>query len=326
MNIRDALEAAGIEIQGDEGSDEIRICCPFCLEEGESSFDERFRLGINTDTGAMNCFNCNKRGYGDWTLSELQRVLDTGELELNEERRNYRKHHKKRKKVMLPEGFELLQHPDKHSDTWNNKAWRYIRKRGVTERQIIEKKIGFTEIGHFHHRVIFPVYRHNKLLGLVGRDITDKQELKYLNSVGDKAIYNLPDSTHHKAICLSEGVFDTLAIERGSLKLGIDSGSVLGHNLKDEQLELLLKMGYKYLYLWLDPDEAGIKGIISIAKKLPSNLICNIVLPEGYKEEGAVDIDPGDLENNIVTKRLKHAKRCTPELLEKLRAWMAFEE
>ena len=323
MDIKDALEAAGIEIQ--EGTDdEIRICCPYCIEEGEQSLDTRFRLGINTSSGAMHCFNCDKRGYGDYTVRELQRILDTGDIQLAEETRRHKK--KRRVKILLPEGYELLQHPNGTENEWNTRAWRYIRKRGVTQKQIEEKKIGFTIIGDMAYRVIFPVYRHQKLIGLVGRDFTDQMELKYLNSVGNKAIYNLPDKTHHKSICLSEGVFDALAIERGSLKFGIDSGAVLGHSLKDEQLELLLQMGYKYFVLWMDPDEAGIKGTIEIAKKIPSNKICNIVLPKGFKHEGSKDIDPGDLEHNIVSSRLQHARRSTPELLEQLRAWSAFDE
>jgi DNA primase len=323
VDIREALEAAGIEVHDGSTEDEIRICCPFCMEEGEPSLDERYRLGINTSTGAAQCFNCSKRGYGSWIVYELQRVLDTGDMELAQETRK-KKH--KRKKVMLPEGYELLHQPNGHDGhQWNTQAWRYVRRRGVTEKQITSKKIGYTTIGDYHHRIVAPIYRHTKLLGFVGRDITDKMELKYLNSVGDKAIYNLPDSTHHRSICLSEGFFDALAIERGSLKLGIDSGALLGHDIKDEQLELILHMGYKYLYLWLDPDEAGVKGTIKIAKKLEGKRVF-IVLPKGFSHEGANDQDPGDFESNIITSRLRDARKCTPELLDQLRAWMAFDE
>jgi DNA primase len=321
MNIKEAIEVAGVEVQGD--GEEIRICCPFCIEEGELSLDERFRLGINTRTGAGHCFNCGKKGYGEWMLSELQRVLDTGEMELAEEKRKHKSKHK-RNKVMLPEGFELLD----NSGYWGKKAWSYVRKRGVTEKQIKNKGIGYTTIGPMAYRIIFPVYRHNKLIGLVGRDFLGTNPIKYLNSVGDKAIYNLPDSTHHKSICLSEGVFDALSIERGSLKLGIDSGALLGHALKDEQLELLQSMGYKYVYLWLDPDNAGVKGTMTIADKLMPIFKVLVVLPEGFKntDRDDIDLDPGELEGKIVVKKLSHTRKCTTELLQQLRAWQAFDE
>src|ERR1017187_4040855 len=107
MDIKDALEAAGIEVHAGSSEDEIWVSCPFCLEEGELTIDERFRLGINTRSGAFSCFNCGKKGYGDWILRELKRILDTGDLELNEETR---KRKKKKRRVMLPEGYELLQH------------------------------------------------------------------------------------------------------------------------------------------------------------------------------------------------------------------------
>lgn len=319
MDIREAIEATGAEVKGEEP--EIKVCCPFCIEEGEISLDERFRLGINTEDGRMYCFNCGKKSNDlEYTIQELQRILDTGDIETAQKRRK----HKKKRRVMLPEGFQLLESPN--GDSWNNKAWRYIRKRGVTEKQIKEKQIGYTLIGEHHHRIVAPIYRHQHLLGFVGRDMTDQMELKYMNSYGDKAIYNLPDKSHHKSICLSEGFFDALAIERGSLKLGIDSGALLGHDIKDDQLELLLHSGYKYFFLWLDPDEAGVKGIIKISKKIPSDKHVRIVLPKGFKDEGANDKDPSELESNDIKHRLEGAKRYTPELLDRLRVWMAFDE
>lgn len=323
MNLIDALEANNVEWKHGSDDNEIWMCCPFCFEEGESP-DERFRLGVNISNGKMSCFNCGKKGYGDWSFSELQRALDTGELESAEAKRKHKK--KKKRRVMLPEGFELLT-PD-IDDEWGQKAWRYIRRRGVTSNQIVEKQIGYTVIGDYHHRIIAPIYRHQKLIGFVGRDFTDKNELKYLNSEGNKATYNLPSSTHHKSICLSEGFFDSLAIERGSLKLGIDSGGLLGHDLKDEQLEILLHMGYKYFYLWLDFDSAGIKGVVNIANKIPKDRKIKIILPNSFYANDASDnlSDPSEYESKVISKYLLRAKIFTEELGLKLRLWLSENE
>jgi len=57
MDIIEALEAAEIEYHPSESDeDEISICCPFCVEEGQPDLDTRFRLGINVSTGEMHCF------------------------------------------------------------------------------------------------------------------------------------------------------------------------------------------------------------------------------------------------------------------------------
>lgn len=326
MDIREALEAAEIECRDGREDNEIFICCPFCLEEGEDSLDTRFRLGVNIETGKAGCFNCGKRSSGgDYIFDELQRVLDTGEMEASQKKKD--KKHKKRKKVkvMLPEGFQLLVHPSENKDKYNNICWRYVRSRGVSENQVRDKKIGYTLIDEYHHRIIMPMYRHERLQGFVGRDFSNTSELKYKNSVGEKTLYNIPDRPCRSA-CLSEGPFDSLVIERSSKKLSIDSLSVLGHTLTDIQLGLLLELGYKTLYFWFDPDSAGMKGIIKNYNKFPKGVVPRIVLPRGFEREGAEDKDPSELERNEITNRLAVAPVCTESLVTKLRAWMAFSE
>jgi hypothetical protein len=322
MDIKDALDAADIEYKPGSDDDEIFICCPFCMEEGEQSLDDRFRLGINIENGKANCFNCSKHsGGGDYIFDELQRVLDTGEMEAKRHRK------KKRKKVkrMLPDGFQLLKHPSEDDDKYNNICWRYVRGRGVSENQIRDKKIGYTLIEKYHHRIIMPIYRHERLLGFVGRDFTDNSQLKYMNSEGEKLLYNIPDKACRSA-CLSEGAFDALVIERSSRKLSIDSLSVLGHTLTEPQLDMLIELGYKTLYFWFDPDSAGMKGIINNYNKFPKGIVPRIILPRGFEREGATDADPSELERNEITNRLAVAPVCTESVVTKLRAWMAFSE
>lgn len=319
MDIREALEAANIEVRNGSNDDEILICCPFCLEEGELTQDTRFRLGINIVSGKAQCFNCQKKsGGGEYIFEELQRVLETGEIEANEESRKATKKHFSRE---LPEGFTLIKGLE-CKEYWNNTAWRYLRSRHISEKQIIEKNIGYTVVGKYNHRVIFPAYYKGKLRGFIGRDFTNKQELTYKNSVGDKTIYNIPDR-HNKSIVLSEGVFDSLVIERGSLKMGIDSGSVLGHSLKDDQIKLLEP--YKTIILWMDADDPGIDGLLKIAKKIPKDKIVRAVLPKDFDKDG-VDCDPSELDHTVIAKKLDKAKIFTEARQEELRAWRAFQE
>lgn len=323
MDLIEALETAGIEYRETGAENEITLCCPFCTEQGESP-DTRFRLGVNTSNGMLNCFNCGKKGRGEYSFQEIQRVLDTGEIEAQQEERRHRKH--KPTEIKLPDDFEIIKQASSKQDHWNNVAYRYLKIRGVTLGEIERKKIGYSMVGDLHHRVIFPVYYRGKLQGLVGRDFTDTQEPKYKNSVGDKTLYNLPDHPS-KAICLVEGIFDALAVERGAKKLDIDSGGLLGHSLKDAQLEMIEP--YKNLYLWLDPDAAGVKGTISVAKKIrremPKKMI-RAILPRTFHHPTAEDYDPSDMDKQEVTKRLAHAQVFTEELEMKLQHWVAFDE
>lgn len=321
MNLIDALEAAGVEFRNGSSDEEINVCCPFCLEEGELTLDERFRLGINIRTGQANCFNCGKRtGPGDYIFKEIERVLETGEIEAQQETRHTKK--KEFKAIELPKDFHRIRHPDNFKDHWNKIAYRYVRKRQVSYDQIREKGIGYSVVGPWHHRIIFPIYRKAKLEGFVGRDFTDQQTPKYKNSLGAKSLYNLPKKPQKTAI-LVEGVFDTLAVEKGVSKLGIDSIGVLGHYLTNEQLELLSP--YKRIILWFDPDEAGLEGTLKVVQKIPSDKVVRIVLPRMYTHN-KTDKEPSELEVNEVTDRVAHAKVFTPELQMKLSSWSAFDE
>jgi hypothetical protein len=323
VNVIEALEAAGIEVHRGSNEDEINICCPFCLEEGESSLDERFRLGINIRTGKAQCFNCQKRaGGGDWIFKELQRVLDTGDIEAAQESR---KHKKSNGHIELPKGFQEFSSPycEKH-DYFYKKAYHYIRHRKITDRQLKEKHIGYSIVDDdFAYRIIFPAYVKGKLRGIVGRDFTGDAQLKYKNSIGDKTLYNYPDHPQ-KTVVLSESAIPALVIERASKKLDMDSLGLLGHSLTDSQLELLEP--YRRILVWLDPDEAGVKGAVDIAKKLTKDKIVKLVLPKWYFHAGAKDVDPDELEIEVIGKRLLAAERFTEAMEIKLRARMAFDE
>lgn len=320
MNLIEALEAAAVEYHEGADEDEIYICCPFCTEEGETP-DERFRLGVNVRTGKMHCFNCEKSsGNADYTFREIQRALDTGAIETQQERRQTKK---KNVKIELPEDFEIIKPASESTDYWNNVAYRYLRRRGITRRQITEKQIGYSMVGDMHHRVVFPVFVKGRLKGLVGRDFTEKQDLKYKNSVGEKAVYNVA-ANPQKSLCLVEGVFDTLCVERGAKELGIDTSGLLGHSIKDGQLWVLEP--YDRIILWLDPDAAGIKGVISIAKKIQQDKRVDVVLPNSFSNPDAKDCDPSDLSDERIIKKLRKAKPCTETLLLRLKDWLSDDE
>jgi DNA primase len=319
LNLQEALEAAGIEVRPGASAEEIWMCCPFCQERGESP-DGRFRFGVNLRTGQAQCFNCEWKGRGEYTFNQIQRSLSTGAIEAAQE---IRKKHRHKEKPRLPEDFELLRPPTKETDYWNNKAYKYVRSRGVSEGQIQRKHIGYSLVKEMAYRVVFPVYVRGKLKGLVGRDMTGKQDIPYKNSVGGKALYNVQDKPQ-KTVVLMEGIFDTLVSEKPARKIDMDVNGLLGHDLTDDQLELLEP--YKTIILWLDPDEAGLKGLMKIPQKIPKNKVVKVVLPMGFLHKGANDVDPSELEATVIVKRLLHAKHLNEGMQLSLRAWSAFDE
>jgi len=247
-------------------SDEVYVCCPFCLERGESE-DTRFRLGINLKSGIGHCFNCGwasryaLQKFLKKTMSAhvLQAMAPFIEVTVPE------KFVKPAVEITLPSDYQPL--PVKRKlDELERRALNYLLSRGLTRRQIVKNKIGTSLVGEYAFRVIFPNWFRGKLQGFVGRDFTGRQTRRYLNAHGmQKILYHLPDKVN--SVILFEGIFKALRAERVLRHACV---AMLGNRLTEHQVELLLQAGCRRVYLWPDPDKAGVTGALESAKLLHS--------------------------------------------------------
>ena len=308
MSLLDTLISRGVDVRRSQhDSNEISICCPFCSET-------RYRLGINIRKDIGHCFNCNWKSrhvtenlFLILGIEEADIPLDAptmGEVESDVELRP----------PSLPEDFILL--CERPKGKLFNKAYQYLHERGVTDWQIEDKKIGVSFLGQYAYRIIFPIYYKNKLKGLVSRDFTGQQEPKYLNTVGEKPIYNLPVKRRSKAV-LVEGIFDCLAIER-VVRENFDVLALLGNRLKDSQEEDLSE--YRDIVLWPDADIAGVKGFLEIAQQLKLNHRMFIV---PLAKEGK---DAADMTKQQLLLQWGMRTRLTEAMELRLQAEVAFHE
>lgn len=316
MNIVEALEANGIEFKKGSKEDEYRICCPFCEDEGYS-LDTRYRFGFNITTGQGHCFNCGK-AFSDTALHAVIRKLKLGEIvEIQKKIKAKKAKESALEVIKLPVEFQKL--PEQEWSYWGRRAWRYARDRGLTRGQVIEKEIGYAESGEFAFRLIIPVKYKRKLYGLVGRDFTNTSELKYKNSTGGKALFNVPENKASTAV-LSEGAFDALAIERAIHHRKMDSLAVLGSSLSEEQLRML--RGYDRIILWSDPDKAGVRNFLRIGEQVYKEITEQVLMVT--PEDG--EPDPDEMGSAKILKKIQAAKVFTPEISLKMEAWVAFNE
>lgn len=315
MDLRQALRARRIPLhEGRNG--EINICCPFCVEKGQQRLDDRFRLGINTRTGKAHCFNCGWSSHKNG-VRLIARRLEMGEITSGPSE----KKEKKAEPVRLPEDFALLW--DVRKDAWYRDAWTYLVRRQVTEQQIQEKRVGVSMTGRYAYRIVFPMYNgSNKLIGIVSRDFTGKQEPPYLNSRGDKGLYNLPAPKNRRhALVLTEGVFDALAVERATARLSNrpDTAAILGRALTPIQEAQLKESGYEAIILWLDGDGPGINGAIAIAKQLRYRYPMQYVAGGNGK-------DAGGMSNTEILNLYAQRKPFVEGSLWRERAQVVFQE
>jgi DNA primase len=324
MNFEDLLAMKGVDSKPGSKEGEINICCPFCIDQGETE-DERYRLGINVKHGKANCFNCGWRSSKD-TLKKILDKLDVkDELDesLEEEQSKTKPISESKSKLKLPDSYERLW-PCTKKDKDFRKALSYILKRGISEKQIRTHKIGFALAGDYAYRVIFPVYYGKKLKSIVSRDYIGTQYLRYKNSKGNKALYNakLPNRRSNCAL-LVEGIPDCLAAERMVSIRGIDCMALLGKSLKDEQLKYL--KGYKKYILAPDNDGPGLRGMLRVAKKLSDEFgEAEIYFAplRGYKDLSAA-LQAG--KKKLIRRTIRKAIPYTEELKSKLRTKLAFD-
>lgn len=255
MTFREILLRRGIPWHS-APNNHLSICCPSCPQNGESP-DTRFRLSINLENGACLCFNCGfKRKSNSFTviLKELNLNVDRVDTDPETE--------KETEAPQLPQDFQLL---DRAESDLDKIAIRYLRSRGITPEQVLHHRIGVSLTGRYAYRIVFPVRDDKKLMGIVARDFTDRQEPRYLNSTGDKGLYNC-NGQDCKTVVLSEGIFKSLRIER--LNTGFPSMALLGKFVSEVQLEQLKRRGCKEVILWADPDKPGRMGATTVCDRL----------------------------------------------------------
>jgi len=274
MTIRELLTFRGVRWRRGATPGEINVCCPFCGEK-------RFRLGINIERRIGHCFNCDWKSRNAIRL--LLRQLNLGDVtisggDLQEEETG-------KKELDLPEGFFLLSEISKDDGSPFYDPRRYLLRRGVSANQIRVHFLGATLLGRFSYRIVIPVHYRRELKGIVARTWLDA-EPKYLNSSGEKALYNLKEKTAGQKLVLSEGCFKALAIE--AAMPGVCSCAVLGHSITDGQIEQIHDAGFREVIIFSDPDAAGIRGTLMIAEKLLEHCIFpNIIypIPEAQADE-----------------------------------------
>lgn len=286
MLLKNLLQQRGIKfLTSPTNPQEIKICCPFCPIRGET-VDTRFRLGINVVTGEGHCFNCgwaarkgaDRKVFGSLATAGQQAVWSSSEE--NEPTTD--------KPTLPPEFIPFVKNPFWKrrvlpKDDAEAAALAYLLGRGVTKQQIWDNYIGYALTGKHGYRVIFPVYAYKHLAGFVARDFSGQQKMRYLNSTGEKALYNLPGS--HKSyrseetVVLSEGIFKSLSIKRALQPVLGEcwySLALLGHSITPLQLELLQQLKPQRVVVWPDPNRVGILGALDVCDALVARGIPSI--------------------------------------------------
>lgn len=294
---------------------EVHFNCVVCGEI-------RHRMYVNLETGKVYCHNC---GYKGNIISLIQYVEGVsfsrandifkdirGNLSLPENisknllenvfAEDLRKDLLKRA-IPLPEEFSLL-NPQK-TNIATRRAVKYLHSRKVTDKQIIEHKMGFCMSGEYKNRVIIPITENGDLKFWVARAISSDVKMKEKSPSDEdyqisksEVIFNIDRASkkYHTAV-ICEGIFDALAF-------GDVGVSLLGKSLYQEQLNILLDyraLLTNGLYISLDWDAKD--KATEMAEKLSEYFDVKIInIPK-----------EGDDPNNYLQK---HGRKAMWKLIE----------
>jgi len=216
--------------------------CPFCNHY-------KPKLEINILKSVWHCWVCDKKGR---SLFPLLKSLNASQSDFNElsevvgdsPRRN--KVEDTKEVCRLPQEFKPMW--EKSSTPMYKNSLLYLKKRGITQEDMLKYNIGYCESGLYSNRIIIPSYDEDgKLNFFVGRDVYEST-MKYRNSPTTKDVVGFGLFINwDEPIVLCEGPFDAIAIKRNAVPL-------FGKQILKSLQKKIIEKKVKRIYISLDTD------------------------------------------------------------------------
>ena len=263
-------------------SNEVLFYCPECNHH-------KPKLSINLDKNAFKCWVCDYRGrnirrivrrFGDYTqLKKWDQITNRINYDSFESLFDEKEEKETPQKLNLPEEFFSL--TAKNKSRAANRAYRYLKNRGLTDEDILRWKIGYCLDGEYRNRVIIPSFDDDGDVNyFVGRSFSG-DSYKYKNPKASKNIvFNELFVDWDSDLILVEGAFD--AIVAGN------SVPVLGSTIRHDS-RLIKKIVYNDTPVYLAFDEDAQKKenkVIAMLSKFDIELYK--IDTSGYEDVGSM--------------------------------------
>lgn len=261
----------------------IQTRCVFCDDSSD-------HLGWHVSGEFVNCWKCGGHSI-EWAL---QKLLNMSRGQVDALVKQYegrgstavRNRLNKRKElqvteIKLPGSILEKQHK------------RYLEKRGFDSQYIMEKYqlLGTGIGGEWKYRIIIPIYFRGKLMSFQGRDITDRQRLRYKSLDIEKSVMHYKhtlygiDYCEGNTVVVMEGPFDVWRWGDGAV-------ATYGTTITEWQVRLLSR--YRKVFFLFDAEEEAQR----LALKAAGKLACMGVGVEVVDLEG--ECDPAELNESEV--------------------------
>lgn len=227
--------------------------CPFvdCPTHGTSK--RKIEIDVVTDSEGNNrwaCWVCGNKGR---TIRSLFRKIGATASQLKDlatiiVRTDREDQDTAQFDGILPAEYKSLLDVKPH-DILAKHALLYLKKRGVTEQDIVKYQMGYCEEGPYGERIIMPSFDAiGKINFFVGRSFDPEVRLKYKYPQASRDIIPFEMYINWDVpVVLCEGGFDMLAIKRNAIPL-------LGKSITPKLMKKLVESRIQKVYIALDKD------------------------------------------------------------------------
>ncbi len=288
MNILNLLKDSSIPYSlggKNVGQGWIGVCCPYC---GDSSFHGAFPV---SGSPVYTCFKCGSHPFKE----AIKQLLDKSWSEVYSILKEYDDGtiSKFERKEAKAQSIEMI------GDSLNDAAKKYLRKRGF-EPEYLEIKYKLRSVGmvgEWKYRIIIPIFYSSVLVSYIGRDYTNRQELRYKNLSIEESVISPKKLLYNEqfvkgtVIGVCEGSFD-------AMRLGDGFVATLGTQVSEEQVRKIAM--YEKAYIVFDPEEKAQKRALKLAERI------GILGCKATVIDTELDHDPGDMTKEEV-KELRKA-------------------
>ena len=208
------------------------------------------KLQVNIQTGKWHCWVSNQGGHNLFQLfkkvgANRQEFRELSKL-LGETTFYNTKDEPGKQDIKLPDEFKSLSEP--HISIIKDHAMLFLKKRGITQEDIVRYNLGYCIEGEYQNRIIIPSYDSNgKLNYFVGRDFY-ASTLKYKNPPIPKDVIGFDLYVNWSLpIILVEGVFDAMSVKNNSIPL-------FGKSILPKLYGKIVEKKVKDIFIILDSD------------------------------------------------------------------------
>jgi glutaredoxin len=238
--------------------------CPFCHHT-----KAKLEILIHTNEKKENpwhCWVCGEKGKTISSLFKKIKVPSHKITELNSLIKPGKRQELDIQSISLPKEFIPLHNipsTSKITQIEARHAINFLKKRSVTENDILKYNIGFCAEGNFAKRIIVPSYDGNGILNFFSsRTYLPDDPQKYKNPPVNRNIIGWEYYINWNApLILVEGIFDALTIKRNVIPL-------FGKTISEELMKKIVGSQVQKVYIALDND--ALKEAIKHCERLLS--------------------------------------------------------